>query len=291
MRRSIERGSNSTLSFQHNASQPHSQMKQPTCLQRLAEAHLVRENAIDVLVVQANHPVQSLQLVLFHLAKLDVRRLHNQPRDCVAAAGRRLVGVQHLLAVVAQRCRESDVANGSPTVGGRRKKKREIGMDETCELPATDPSQLGKEIVDSRTETVCCVCGENCICSLLIRWLLMICAPSRPRPSSDRQLATRRACLRNPAAAARPPPSPTCACDPWQQRRRGIWQRQKKRQTCHCWRRPAARRQRRRWTARAARRACLGGRDADERVSDERENTEQRERRVKKREEREERRS
>mmetsp|Transcript_13968 Transcript_13968/g.34953 ORF Transcript_13968/g.34953 Transcript_13968/m.34953 type:complete len:377 (+) Transcript_13968:1858-2988(+) len=46
-------------------------------LQCLSETHLVGEDSVDAVVVQVNHPVESLELVLAHLAR-HARRLHGE---------------------------------------------------------------------------------------------------------------------------------------------------------------------------------------------------------------------
>uniref|UniRef100_A0AAG5DLD8 Uncharacterized protein n=1 Tax=Anopheles atroparvus TaxID=41427 RepID=A0AAG5DLD8_ANOAO len=48
-------------------------------LQCLTEAHLVRQDPVDAVLVQRNHPVQPADLVVAHLARLDVRRRRLEP--------------------------------------------------------------------------------------------------------------------------------------------------------------------------------------------------------------------
>jgi hypothetical protein len=45
----------------------------------VASDHLIRQDAVDAVVVQVDEPVEALQLVLPHLPELDARRLHRQP--------------------------------------------------------------------------------------------------------------------------------------------------------------------------------------------------------------------
>mmetsp|Transcript_8403 Transcript_8403/g.31623 ORF Transcript_8403/g.31623 Transcript_8403/m.31623 type:complete len:278 (-) Transcript_8403:245-1078(-) len=52
-------------------------------LQRLPQTHFVRQDAVDAVVVQADHPVQPLQLVWAHLPMLDDARLAIQAGDAL----------------------------------------------------------------------------------------------------------------------------------------------------------------------------------------------------------------
>mmetsp|Transcript_8845 Transcript_8845/g.30409 ORF Transcript_8845/g.30409 Transcript_8845/m.30409 type:complete len:769 (-) Transcript_8845:151-2457(-) len=47
-------------------------------LQRFSQAHLVRQDAVDSVVVQVDHPIQALELVVAHGPELDAARLYGQ---------------------------------------------------------------------------------------------------------------------------------------------------------------------------------------------------------------------
>ena len=47
-------------------------------LERLAQPHLVCQDAANARVVQPDHPIQPLDLILAHCAKLNVGRLNGQ---------------------------------------------------------------------------------------------------------------------------------------------------------------------------------------------------------------------
>ena len=70
-------------------------------LQRLPETHLVRQDAVDAVIEQSNHPVQTRNLVLSHLAKLNARRLRRQTHRLVILSVFHELGVLRLLRRVA----------------------------------------------------------------------------------------------------------------------------------------------------------------------------------------------
>lgn len=60
--------------------------------------HLVGEDAVDAVVVQAAHPVETLHLVLAHLAALDVRRRLGEDKGTLTLGETvgRLLGLEKL---------------------------------------------------------------------------------------------------------------------------------------------------------------------------------------------------
>ena len=56
-------------------------------MERLAEAHLVGQDAVDAVIEQPDHPVEPRELVLAHLAELDALGLHRESHGVVLLGG------------------------------------------------------------------------------------------------------------------------------------------------------------------------------------------------------------
>jgi len=85
--------------------------------------HLVGENAVDAVVVEPAHPVEALDLVLAHLAALDIGRRLGEDERALALAEpvRLLLGLEQLGVLVLLRLAAARLGRLAAPAGGRRR--------------------------------------------------------------------------------------------------------------------------------------------------------------------------